>query len=496
MQLTSDVIYGFTSTFLLTRYDNPKPIPHFHRELWDLACSEERKVAIAAPRGHAKSTAITHAYVLANVLFRCRKFALIVSDTEGQAVQFLGDIKKELTENDDLIRTFGVLGFTKETESDIIVSCEGGHEFRIIAKGSEQKVRGIKWRNMRPDLIVCDDLENDEIVENEERRAKFRRWFQKALLPCGGDNCIFRVVGTILHLDSLLERYMPPIGDANTVVEPLKSYSKKKIKTWVSVRYRAHDENFDNILWQEKFSQERLEEIRQEYVDQGEPEGYAQEYLNYPIDASTAFFQTKDFKPILDRTEPLEYYVGGDLAISTQDRRAFTVFTVAGLNSEGMLKIVNVHRFRGDSLKIVETMFEIQQTYSPMWFAVEQENIAKSIGPFLNLEMVKRGIYLTIRPATPTQDKPKRAQSIRARFRAGGIEVDTQAPWYNTFLQEFLQFPKSAYLDQVDATAHIGLELDKMVVAPTEEQLADEEWEEEHEHDESGESGMCIVTGY
>lgn len=498
MELTSDVIYGFTSAFLLSRYDEPKPIPKFHQELWDLGCSPSKFVAIAAPRGHAKSTAITHAYTLANVLFRVRDFVLIVSDTEGQAVQFLGDIKKELQENELLIKTFGINVFVKETESDIIVQFDDGTEFRIIAKGSEQKVRGIKWRSKRPNLIICDDLENDEIVANEERRDKFKRWFDNALIPCGSDSCIFRVVGTILHLDSLLENLMPEIGKSSTIIDGLKSYSKSQVKTWVAVRYRAHDEDFDKILWKEKFTRERLEQERNRYIEKGNPEGYAQEYLNYPIDEASAYFQKQDFKPIENPEEQLEHVVGVDLAISTASGRAWSVFVVGGINSEGILKIVDVHRFRGDSVKIIDTFFMLQELYNPNWFIVEQENIAKSIGPVMDLEMIRRGIFLSIHKITPTEDKIKRAQAIRARFRAGGIEVDTQAAWYNTYFQELLQFPKGAYLDQVDATANIGLELHKLINAPTQKEIDEEEWEREHNIEDLGNDnfGRCIVTGY
>ena len=107
----------------------------------------------------------------ANLLLRpLGKFAVIVSDTEGQSVQFLGDIANELETNDGLREAFGVKKFLKRAETDVIVMMDDGWRFRIIAKGSEQKVRGLKWRNKRPDLIICDDLENDEIVMNPDRR--------------------------------------------------------------------------------------------------------------------------------------------------------------------------------------------------------------------------------------------------------------------------------------------------------------------------------------
>ena len=494
--LTAEQIHGFTATLLMSRFDNPKPTPEFHMELWRLACSPKKRVAIAAPRGHAKSTAVTHAYTLAAVLFRFRKFVLLVSDTEGQSKMFLEDIKRELLENEELIRLFGVKRFVKDTETDIIVELDGGHQFRIVAKGSEQKVRGLKWRNRRPDLIIGDDLENDEIVLNEERRTKFRKWLFEALIPAGSDDCLIRIVGTILHLDSALERLMPPLNDPETVVEPLKQYSSKD-RVWHSVRFQAHDKTFDNILWQEKFPKERLLEIREGYIEQGFPEGYAQEYLNYPIDEATAYFQARDLIPIERRQEHVEFYAAGDLAISEKEGRAYTVLAVAGLTSDGRLKVVDIRRFRGDSLRIMEEMFELQRIYKPEAFIVEQENIARSIGPVLYREMGRdNNPFITIEKVTATQDKVKRARSLQARMRAGKVEFDTEAPWYPELQTEILQFPKGRYLDQVDALAHIAMYLDKMADVPTTEELEEEEWELDVEEFMFEESGASKVTGY
>lgn len=482
MKITAGTIYGFTNSLLLPRFDNPQKTPGFHWELWDLVTRPDKRIAIAAPRGHAKTTAITHSFGLACVLFRERDFVLIVSDTESQAIQFLGDIKKELQENEELIATFGVKKFVKDTESDIIVEFDDGAQFRIIAKGSEQKVRGFKWRNKRFNLIIGDDLENDEIVMNEDRRKKFRDWFQNALLPSGSDDCIVRVVGTILHMDSMLERLMPEWGAPDTFTDGLRHWSTRE-KSWVSIRYQAHNEDFSKMLWPEKFPKERYIYERNGYIEQGNPEGYSQEYLNYPIDESTSYFRKGDFLPLQDMDDYMEFYVGGDLAISERDTRAYSVFVIAGLTAQNMLKVVDVRRFRGDSLEIIEEMFAIHLRYKPQAFFLEKENIARSIGPMLRKEMFERNIFMNADEDTfiiPTQDKIKRAQSIRARARAGGVQVDTEADWYHTFITELTQFPRGVYKDQVDGLAMIGLGLDRMGDVPTNKELEDEEWEEEY----------------
>lgn len=500
MILTEDALYGFTTSLLLSRFDNPKPTPAFHKELWNLVTHEHPWVAIAAPRGHAKSTAITHSYVLASILFRESRYALVVSDTEEQAILFLGDIKLELIENEDLISLFDIKRLVKDTEKVIIGQFNDGTYFRIEAKGSEQKLRGRKWRGMRPDLIVGDDLENDEIVLNDDRRKKFRDWFFNSLVPMGGDTCKIRIVGTILHMDSLLERLMPPWGGEHTLTDGIKfwideEHWNKGGEPWLSVRYQAHNPDFTQMLWPEKFSKVRLERLRAGYVQQGNPEGYSQEYLNYPIDEENAYFQGEDFLPIEDMEENLEYYVGCDFAISEKDRAAYTVMVVAGISPSGKIKIVDVRRFRGDSLEIVEELFTLQQRYEPELFIIEKENIARSIGPFLNQEMLRRGIYLTIDSPVPSQDKMKRAQSIRARMRAGQVEFNHEARWYHTLYTEMTQFPKSQYKDQVDAIANIGLALDKMVEAPTYEEMEEDQWEEE-ESLYMMDVGIDQITGY
>jgi predicted phage terminase large subunit-like protein len=505
MQLNADILYGFTNYMLLSRFDNPKPSPQCHYEWWDLVTSPNPYVAIGAPRGHAKSTAITHAYVLASVAFRVKKFVLIVSDTEKQAVMFLANIKKELEENTKLTQGFGIKGIdsNKNTETDIIVNFLDGKQFRIICRGSEQRVRGFLWNGMRPDLVVGDDLENDEIVMNEERRAKFSRWFNDALLPCGSDTCHYRIVGTILHLDSALENLMPSFTDPNVEYDGLKWWKpqdKYEPGDWVSYRYQAHNKDFSKILWPEKFSEERLKAIRQRYINQGHPEGYSQEYLNYPIDESTAYFRKADLLPIDEETlgEYGEHYAAADLAISQKDHRAYSVIITGKLLNSGVLQIVDVLRFRGDSLDIINNIFATQGRYDIELFGIEQENIAKAIGPILYKEMgIDGNPYVSIEKLPPIHDKEVRARPIQKLIRAGKVQFDQDAEWWPELQQELIHFPRGKYNDQVDALAWLGFMIDKMAYVPTKKEIEEELYEEEKEElQDPIEIGMNWITHY
>jgi len=478
--LDAQTIHGFVQACLQRKFDKPKATPACHLEWWNLCCSDKKQIAIAAPRRHAKSTAITFSYVLAAVLFREHRFVIICSDTETQSSLFLGDIKQELIENEDLIKLFGVKKFNKLSETDIIVELEDGHTFRIMAKGAEQKLRGLKWDNRRPDLIICDDMENDEAVMNGDRREKFRRWFYGALMPARGTGGKIIIVGTILHMDSLLERIMTPAKRQFFVEEDLKSYSTDHRAIWTAIKYRAHNEDFSKILWPEQWPKSALQKERQAFLEQGLSDVYSREFLNYPIDESIAYFKRDDFLPLTqdDREAKVEYYSAVDFAISTNERSDYTVIATVGVNSEGDLLVVNIRRGRWDAAEIVEEMFSVHHRYKPELFIVETGAIQKSLGPFLNKEMNQRGTYINLYPVTPTKDKQSRARSLQARMRAGGIRFDKDRTWYPTLEDEMARFPRDRHDDQVDALAWIGLVLDKIIEAPSAQDEAEEEYQD------------------
>lgn len=504
-KLNADVMEGFVNSVLRKNFDKPAPTPEFHKEIWDLVTSNFKQVAIAAPRYHAKSTAVTHAYTLASVLFRESRYVLIVSDTVTQAVQFLGDIKKELLENDDLKSLFGIKEFPKDTEDDLIVEMEDGHTFRVQAKGSEQKLRGLKWANLRPDLIIGDDMENDEIVMNKDRRLKFKRWFYGALIPCVSSTGKIRIVGTILHLDSLLENLMPASqlgthrGVKNLVREDLKEYALN-VLPWRSIKYRAHTDDFSKLLWPEMKSAKEFKMLKEDYVRQGLADVYSQEMLNIPLDITDTFFKKSDFIPMKteDQKKKLVYYATCDLAVSQSQKADYSAFVVGGMDDEGKLYCKHVVKARMDALEIVDTILMLQKIYKPVLFGLEQGTIQKAIGPYLNEEMLKRGEFISTVLLKPSGDKLTRARSIQARMRSGACKFDKEADWYQAFEEELLRFPRDKHDDQVDAWAYLGLMLDKMWEAPTEKELQEEEYEAYIRESNIADSmqGRSVVCGY
>jgi predicted phage terminase large subunit-like protein len=485
VKLTSDLIESFAATYLSAGYDDAKPTPDFHREGWALYSSDELRAGIAAPRGHAKSTSFTHDFTLATALFRAEDYIIVISTNEELAIEHLGDITRELIENEELIEDFQIKGFVTNSKTEIIVEMQDGHQFRILARGSGQKMRGRKWRGKRPGLIVCDDLEDDEQVENKERRDKFRRWFFRAVIPALRRGGKIRIHGTILHEDSLLARLM---------LAP----------TWQTLFYKAHAafDDFSNILWPEQYDEKTLRAVRQSYIEQFDSSGYSQEYLNDPFDNSEAYLRKADFHEMEgeDFVRPMRLGVGIDFAISKKDKANRTSMTVAGQTAENVLQFIDQHVGRWDTPEIIDKMFEIQELHDPMAFFVEDGVIWKAVEPILNRDMAQRGVFLNCIPLSAMKDKATKGRSWQKRMKAGACKFDKEGDWYANFEHECLRFTgysESTLDDQFDSAALCSRGFDSLPLQEEEDFMDEDElYERGHGANRGSNNGRSTTTGY
>lgn len=441
VQLTAKRVEAFAGIFLSGRYDDARPTPWFHREAWGLYTSREKRACVVAPRDHAKSTALTFDYTLAEVCFRTSQYVILIGATEPKASEQLSNLSEELANNEDLRREFGIIGFETEQKTEIIVKCDDGHRFRILARGAEQKIRGAMWNGMRPDLIVCDDMEDDEQVESVERRQKFRRWFFRAVVPAVSKRGRVRVHGTILHEDSLLSRL-------------------QKNKMWVCQFYKAHESynDFSNLLWPERWTKEELRAKQIEFEEDGDSAGYSQELLNTPLDNNESFLKKENFLPMKesDYDTSKVYIAGADWAISKKDSANRTSFTCGGKDVNNIVHIVGEAVGRWDSEEIIETLFSFYERWKPVAWYVESGQIWLALKPMIIKEMLKRDVWINFVEVTPITDKASRGRILQKRHKAGGMRFDKQASWYAGYEAELLTFTgvtDAKADDQFDSTA-------------------------------------------
>lgn len=486
--LSAALIESFAGMYLSPRYDQARPTPPFHRDAWALYASKHPQCMVIAPRDHAKSTGLTFDYILAEVLFRTSDYVILVSSTEEGAAEQLSNIVEELQENEDLIAEFGVKKFLRAASTDVICEMADGHRFRILGRGAEQRIRGRLWKGKRPNLLVVDDVEDDEQVENADRRAKFRRWFFRAAKQALSKSGKIRVHGTILHDDSLLSRL-------------------RKNRTWKHLFYKAHAsfDDFSDILWPERWSEQQLRDRRSEFVEDGDAAGYSQEFLNDPLDHSDAFLRKDDFLEMKDADYETDKIIcaAADFAVSRADKANRTSFTIGGKDVGNTLCFLDQRVGRWDPTEWIEEMFTIQQRWRPEVFWVEDGVIWKSIRSMLYREMQIRGVTINCEAILPVKDKGTRGRSLQRRMRAGLCRFDKKASWYTGMEMELLRFTGSAAAtldDQFDSAALLSRGFDDLAQVEPEDFFDDEDWEMErgfwNQRNKRPSAGRSSVTGY
>lgn len=256
------------------------PNAKFHNEAARyIASHPELRLVCKWPRGHAKSVHLDIGIPLW-LKFRSELHVMVlVGKSEDSADGLLGDLQAELQYNQYLIRDFGEQynsGMWQEGEFVTRDQCA------FFSRGRGQSPRGLRFREMRPDYIVVDDLDDDEMCRSEARVREMTNWIKEALFGCfGGKDGRFIMVGNLISKNSVLQK----IIDTPTV------------KT---IEVNAIDRN-GNPAWPEFYTIEKLRD-REQFMGY---RSFQKEYMNNPI-TEGAVFQERwiRWRPMLK----LKYY--------------------------------------------------------------------------------------------------------------------------------------------------------------------------------------------
>lgn len=156
-------------------------------------------------RGHAKST---HMDIMIPLWLKCQKVReinvmVLVGKSQTNAITLLSDLQAELQYNQRYINDFGVQYNAGSWEEGEFVTADG---CAFFARGRGQSPRGLRYRGNRPDYIVIDDLDDDELCLNESRVTKLTDWVKEALFGAlDGGRGRFIMVGNLISKNSVLQ---------------------------------------------------------------------------------------------------------------------------------------------------------------------------------------------------------------------------------------------------------------------------------------------------
>jgi len=430
--------------------------PPFHKAIYrDLEDESIKRLAIIAPRGHAKSTVSSMIYPLWKI---CNSpadedyFSIIISESLAQSVNFLTIIKNNLMGNHLLRSFYGDLVGSKWSEEEIVTT----NNCRIVSKGTGQKIRGMVMGTdsvTRPKDIIMDDFESEFNSNTPEAIDKNIKWITKAVEPSLADDGRLITIGTIVHERAYLNR--------------LKNDPAFRTHFYQAII----DSDGENLavgrpLWPERFPMEKLLALRASYIARGEGDAFWQEYMNIAVSLDDQTFR-KEWNKIEDGDYgyarnastgwirrgnvlvPINVGIGVDLAISTSSTADFTVIAAVGTDWDNNKYLIDYKRMKTNRMsEIIEAIFEVGTNYHATTVNIETTQFQQIIANEFRDEMLKRDCMFGIVESKPRTSKDSRIKSLQPYFSSGRFY---QRCWMKDFRTELFGFPNGAHDDILDA---------------------------------------------
>jgi predicted phage terminase large subunit-like protein len=382
------------------------------------------------PRGHGKSTALL-ALILHACLYGWKKYVVIASATATQAYGFSRRIKDELETNERINEDFGDLTGKKWTQSHF--TCTNGFTCRAIGSGGS--VRGIVEKNRRPDLIICDDLEDDEATQTPELREKLWKWVTTALFNVGVGKIVDRIiVGTPLHNDCVLRR--------------LKKKHPERYNQWKAI---AED---GALLWPEVYTQDILDEIKYEIGSLA----FAQEYQMEPMDDQTKPFKPEWFRYFDDSETPTPdhwwRFMYVDPAIGQKKTSDWFVASICAISPMGEpLEVRVLEQFKA-KLSVAGQLATIEQLtdkWQPMQVGIESNAYQDSLRQLSMERFAETRNWVSVVSVVSTTNKKVRIMKLSPRVETGRLKFRKGDPAQAELITHMTEYPSVTHDDFEDS---------------------------------------------
>lgn len=391
-----------------------KDSPPFHFKIIEEA-QKNSFLAIGAPRESSKTTILGFLYPMHRICNKKTHFIVVITSVYTKSCNILDTIKYELKYNQQLIEDYDI-SIPRDAEGDSILRHPDGFETRILCKGRDQvgDIRGEKFGAYRPDLILIDDIEDDKMVENPDRRIELQNLFDQVIMFAGEEGVTqIIVIGTMLHDDSQLAKLLDP----------------NQYKQFRKLLFKARHEESGNkySIWKEKWSVEDLDK-----KEANDPVSFAKEMQNDPVSGRRAKFHKEDFRywkidnmnyvlmgdenEIIGRGElsTCKAAIACDLAWEEKRENDYSVVLPAYLTPNSDILVENYICKKGlRPDEIEEIIFSMEQrlksiTKSSVYVGFEKAKLEKVMTWLLKQAMRKRNHYLNLKELQWDMDKIQR----------------------------------------------------------------------------------------
>jgi len=447
------------------------------------------RLAVAAPRGHAKSTLVTLAFILWSICEKTEEFIVIASDTAQQAVDLLGAVKAELEGNGRLRTDYPevcedplVPPKPERWRRDDLITRNG---VRLFAMGAEQKIRGRRNRETRPTLIVLDDIENEDLVRSAESRDARWDWLMSSVLKAGTGTTNVIAVGTLLHPKSMLAKLIDRRISPSWIGLKYQAITKWATRTdlwdrWEGVYFNRLDHHGSSgpgpakamfeanrtamlegteVLWPEL---EDYYSLMVQRISEGSAP-FAAEKQNEPLDLLNAAFREHEIQfwddPVngqfrtveeLLASDPYEFSIVGtcDPSLGKPHGDDSAIITLAVNSKTKKMYVIGADICRRRPDATLEAILALHRIRKFTVFGVEEVQFQQ----FLKTELQRRAdaqhLNLRVKGIKQSSDKTARIARLQPLFAAGHLVLSKRHP---TLFNQLLEFPTGRRDDGPDA---------------------------------------------
>lgn len=424
----------------------------------NIASNAGKKYAIAAPRGHGKTTDIL-IFIIYCIVYDLKKFIVIFSNTIDLSSNIINDIKDELCENEKLREDFPFLSekLIKNSRDEIITS----NDIKIKALSVSKRVRGIKHKEVRPDFVILDDLENDINVLNKYQRDKLEEWLDDAIGYIGSilsSNLDILFIGTILHSDSVLARKLKK-----------KDFNPKKFQAIVKYPDRLDLwEEFDKIYRSDPKNAESYYKKNKKLLNAGAKLMWSDGVRLYDLmckRASNYFSFNKELQnePLGENSIFKREYFNFYNSISLKKLKIFgfcdsagssinsdyTSITILGISEGKFYLLENINKILR-SFDIVKLIVELQIKYKCKLFGFETNGGQFHLKDWILKEAYEKSIIMPLKGVHHSDSKLSRIESLLMPIVNNEIYFNNDC---DLLLSQLLEFPQNDYDDAMDSLA-------------------------------------------
>jgi len=470
----------FAQTFFEERFH--VPFSPLHDQIFDLIDSGEPRIAIAAPRGFGKTSIVGLALAAKKILFEQSKVLLFVGMGFDSACQQTENLKMELISNKLVRNAFQPIKARSAAGIDESFSKKAwvvSDRTLVYPRGSGQQIRGILYKNSRPDMLIIDDLEDPDTIENDDIRFKRKIWFHADLMKATSrvdKNWQVVYIDTLKHEDSLLEE----------LIESPK---------WASLRLEACDDELNPTA--PEFMP--AIDVREEYdyhKKHGILDVFYREFRNIPISTEDAVFKSNYFKYYSEHGDRLKVHerTGQKEELIQANRLVNVVIvdpakTVKLQSADSAVGVIGVDRqsrkifvrdiFSGKVMpdELYNVMFEKVKEYNARVMAVEVTSLESFISQPIENEMRVRGVFPLYFPMKAIGKKEARVATLAPLYKLGYVYHNQDA--CTKLESQLLGFPRSKYWDVMDMFAYITKVMDEMAYYFDPDDMNDEDIESE-----------------